>query len=515
MSRILLCLLAASILTGTGLIPASAADRPNILMIMTDDVGYWNVAAYSHGMMGVPTPHIDRLAREGLLFTDHYAEPTCTPGRAAFITGQRPIRTGLTTVGMPGSPIGLDQRDPTLAEVLRPLGYRTGQFGKNHLGDRNEHLPTVHGFEVFYGNLYHLNTEEEPELGDWPKDSGFNQRYRPRGVLESMATDKDDDTVDPRFGRVGKQTIRDTGPLTRKRMETVDDEFLDHAVAFMRSAVKDKKPFFVWHNPTRMHIYTHLREERRGQAAPYTSEMDIYGSGMMELDAQVGRLLKELETLGVADNTIVLFTADNGAMVAGRRHYAVPGREGDDLGRGCKGASAGALAGKNPGWQGIERHPGQHRSVRHPGDGCRRAGCRPAIQGFTPRTHRRHQQPRTLDRQCSIRSHDLPVLQRGATHGHPHWQLEIAHDGTGGIFRLQPPVRAYFQPPHGSHGKAGRLEVRGNRHEAWRRLGRSSAGCARRLVQDASGVSTSAEGGHADPQCLQLQRLRSGSRARQ
>lgn len=312
--RLVGLLMAAGALAGAVFASAATPGKPNILVITTDDVGYWNVAAYSHGLMGVPTPNIDRLAREGLLFTDHYSEPTCTPGRSAFITGQRPIRTGLTTVGMPGSPIGLDRRDPTLAEVLRPLGYRTGQFGKNHLGDRNEHLPTVHGFEVFYGNLYHLNTEEEPELGDWPKDPGFDERYRPRGVLDCTATEKDDPTVDPRFGRVGKQTIRDTGPLTRKRMETVDDEFLDRAVAFMRSAVEEKKPFFVWHNPTRMHIYTHLREERRGQAAPYTSEMDVYGSGMMELDAQVGRLLAELETLGVAGDTIVLFTSDNGAM---------------------------------------------------------------------------------------------------------------------------------------------------------------------------------------------------------
>ena len=314
MARTTAVTLAVSILAGSGPARASAAHPPSILVITTDDVGYWNVAAYSHGLMGVPTPNIDRLAREGIMFTDHYSEPTCTPGRAAFITGQRPIRTGLTTVGMAGSPIGLDRRDPTLAEVLKPLGYRCGQFGKNHLGDRNEHLPTVHGFDVFYGNLYHLNTEEEPELGDWPEDPGFNQRYRPRGVLDCVATATDDATVDPRFGRIGKQTIRDTGPLTRKRMETVDDEFLDRAIGFMRSAVKDGKPFFVWHNPTRMHIYTHLREERRGQAAPYTSEMDLYGSGMMELDGQVGRLLDELDALGVASDTIVLFTADNGPM---------------------------------------------------------------------------------------------------------------------------------------------------------------------------------------------------------
>jgi arylsulfatase len=309
-------IIGASLVLGAGLAAAHAAEsnRPNILMIMTDDVGFFNVGAYNLGMMGVPTPNIDRLAKEGILFTDHYAEPTSTPGRGAFITGQRPIRTGLTTVSVPGSPIGLDQRDPTLAEVLKPLGYRCGQFGKNHLGDRNEHLPTVHGFDVFYGNLYHLNTEEEPELGDWPKDPGFDQRYRPRGVLDCVAADVDDPAVDARFGRVGKQTIKDTGPLTRKRMETVDDEFLDRAVGFMRTSVKDGKPFFVWHAPTRMHIYTRLREGRQTQASPYTSEMDIYGSGMMELDEQVGRLLKELEALGVASNTIVLFTADNGAM---------------------------------------------------------------------------------------------------------------------------------------------------------------------------------------------------------
>ncbi len=309
--------LALCLLLGVGHTASQAAerDRPNILMIMTDDVGYWNVGAYSHGMM-VPTPNIDRLARQGILFTDHYAEPSCTPGRAAFITGQRPIRTGLTTVGQAGSPVGLDKRDPTLAEVLKPLGYRCGQFGKNHLGDRNDHLPTVHGFDEFYGNLYHLNTEEEPELGDWPKDPGFSARYRPRGVLDCKATNVDDPTEDPRFGRVGKQSIKDTGPLTRKRMETVDDEFVARSIRFMEESVKDGKPFFVWHNPTRMHIYTHLRPGREKLAAPHSSEMDVYGSGMMELDMQVGELLAALERLGVANNTIVLFTADNGAMAA-------------------------------------------------------------------------------------------------------------------------------------------------------------------------------------------------------
>jgi arylsulfatase A-like enzyme len=249
-------------------------ELPNILVIMPDDVGYWNVGAYSHGMM-VPTPNIDRIAKEGCLFTDHYSQPTCTPGRASFITGQLPIRTGLTTVGMPGSPIGLDQREPTLAELLKTRGYRTGQFGKNHLGDRNEHLPTVHGFDEFYGNLYHLNTEEEPELGDWPKDKSFNDRYLPRGVLDCRATDKDDPTVDPRFGKIGKQSIKDTGPLDSKRMETIDEDFLARTQDFITRSARAKQPFFAWFAPSRMHIYTHLKPENQKLAKPYSSEMDI------------------------------------------------------------------------------------------------------------------------------------------------------------------------------------------------------------------------------------------------
>lgn len=292
----------------------TAAQKPNIIVIMPDDVGYWNVGAYSHGMM-VPTPNIDRLAKEGILFTDHYAAPSCTPGRAMMITGQLPIRTGLTTVGMAGSPVGLSEKDPTLAELLKAQGYKTGQFGKNHLGDRNEHLPTVHGFDEFYGNLYHLNTEEEPFLAAWPKDEGFDQRYRPRGVLDCTASETDDTTVDPRFGKIGRQRIKDTGPLDPKRMETVDDEFLDRTLKFMDASAKEKKPFFAWFNPTRMHIYTHLRPENRNLATPYSSEFDIYGSGMIELDNMVAKILKKLDELGIAENTIVLFTTDNGAMV--------------------------------------------------------------------------------------------------------------------------------------------------------------------------------------------------------
>lgn len=294
--------------------PSAKTSRPNILLIMADDVGYWNVGAYSHGMM-VPTPGIDRLANEGILFTDHYAAPSCTPGRAMAITGQLPIRTGLTTVGMAGSPIGLNEKDPTLAEVLKPLGYNTGQFGKNHLGDRNEHLPTVHGFDEFYGNLYHLNTEEEPFLKEWPNDAGFNYRYKPRGVLDCKSASVNDTTNDARFGRIGKQTIHDTGPLDPKRMETVDEEFLDRTMKFIDKSNKEGKPFFAWFNPSRMHIYTHLKEENKNLATPYSSEFDVYGSGMMELDNMVKRLLKKLDELGIADNTIVLFTTDNGAMV--------------------------------------------------------------------------------------------------------------------------------------------------------------------------------------------------------
>lgn len=313
----------AAILTASAISPLAvnevsatqpnAENKPNILVIMPDDVGYWNVGPYSHGMM-VPTPNIDRIAKEGILFTDHYSQPTCTPGRASFITGQLPIRTGLTTVGMAGSPIGLDARDPTLAEVLKTQGYRTGQFGKNHLGDRNEHVPTVHGFDEFFGNLYHLNTEEEPELGDWPTDPGFNERYRPRGVLDCRASDKDDPTVDPRFGKIGKQTIRDTGPLTTERMPTVDEEFLARTKDFIARSTKAKQPFFAWFAPSRMHIYTHLKPESQKLAKPYSSAMDVYGSGMMEHDGHVGQLLETLEELHIASNTIVIYTTDNGAM---------------------------------------------------------------------------------------------------------------------------------------------------------------------------------------------------------
>ena len=313
--RTMLAGLALALLAPAVPTPALAAKPPNILVIMSDDVGQTNVGLYSHGMM-VPTPNIDRIGREGMLFTDHYSEPSCTPGRAAFITGQMPIRTGLTTVGLPGSPVGIDDRDPTLAQVLEPLGYRTGQFGKNHLGDRNGHLPTVHGFDEFYGNLYHLNTEEEPDLAMWPRAPDFDRRYRPRGVLDCVATDVDDPTEDARFGRWGRQRCRDTGPLTSRRMETIDDELVTRTEKFVRESVRAKQPFFAWFNSTRMHIYTHLKPESRQLATTISSEFDTFGNGMMEHDGHVGRLLKLLDELKIADDTLVIYTSDNGPMSA-------------------------------------------------------------------------------------------------------------------------------------------------------------------------------------------------------
>ncbi|MBT8339879.1 MAG: arylsulfatase [Desulfatitalea sp.] len=288
---------------------ATTTKKPNILVIMGDDIGYWNLSYNNRGMMGYRTPNIDSIANDGMIFTDYYAQQSCTAGRAAFITGQNPIRTGLTKVGMPGARVGLQKEDPTIAELLKPLGYATGQFGKNHLGDRNEFLPTVHGFDEFFGNLYHLNSEEEPEQEDYPKYKGFKEKFGPRGVLHSWATEKEDNTEQPRWGRIGKQKIEDTGPLTKKRMETVDDEFLAAAQDFIKRAQKDGKPFFVWFNPTRMHFYTHIRPEHKGISGP---NGNFYTDGMVEYDNMIGALLKQLDELGIADNTIVIQTTDNG-----------------------------------------------------------------------------------------------------------------------------------------------------------------------------------------------------------
>jgi len=274
-------------------LPAQAAEkRPNILIVWGDDIGWFNPSAYHRGQMGYRTPNIDRLSREGVLFTDWYGQQSCTAGRAAFITGQSPIRTGLTKVGLPGADLGLKKEDPTLATLLKAQGYTTGQFGKNHLGDRDEHLPTAHGFDEFLGNLYHLNAEEEPEDPDYPKNPEFKKRFGPRGVIHSFAD-----------GR-----IRDTGPLTKKRMETVDDEATAAALDFIDRAHQANKPFFVWWNSTRMHIWTHLKKESEGKTG-----LGTYPDGMVEHDGHVGQLLKKLDDLGIAENTIVMYSTDNGA----------------------------------------------------------------------------------------------------------------------------------------------------------------------------------------------------------
>ncbi|MBB6219492.1 arylsulfatase [Rhizobium leguminosarum] len=322
---------------------AAGGDKPNILVIFGDDIGYWNVSAYNRGMMGYRTPNIDRIAGEGAIFTDLYAQQSCTAGRAAFITGQSCFRTGLLKVGLPAAKEGLSEKDPTLADLLKPQGYATGQFGKNHVGDRNEFLPTVHGFDEFFGNLYHLNAEEEPENVDYPKNQEFHAKYGPRGVLKCFASETDDATEDPRFGRVGKQKIEDTGPLTKKRMETVDEEFLAAAMAFIDKNAKADKPFFCWFNSTRMHIHTHLKPESEGKTG-----LGIEADGMVEHDGMVGRLLKQLDDLGIVDNTIVLWTTDNGA-----EEFSWP-----------DGGTTPFRGEKNANWEGGYRAPG---AIRWPG----------------------------------------------------------------------------------------------------------------------------------------------------
>ena len=276
------------------MIPASVGvsqEKPNILVIWGDDIGQSNISAYTMGLVGYRTPNIDRIAEEGLIFTDYYAEQSCTAGRSSFIMGQSVFRTGLSKVGLPGAALGMREEDPTIAGLLKAQGYATGQFGKNHLGDKDEHLPTNHGFDEFFGNLYHLNAEEEPENEDYPKDPAFRKRFGPRGVIKSSAD-----------GR-----IEDTGPLTRKRMETVDDETIAAALDFMDRQHKAKKPFFCWWNGTRMHFRTYVKKELRG-----ISGQDEYADGMVEHDMHVGQLLKKLDDLGIADNTIVFYSTDNG-----------------------------------------------------------------------------------------------------------------------------------------------------------------------------------------------------------
>jgi arylsulfatase len=288
------------------------AGKPNILVIWGDDIGITNLSCYSDGLMGYRTPNIDRIADEGMRFTDSYGEQSCTAGRSSFITGQSVYRTGLSKVGMPGADVGLQAEDATIAELLKPLGYATGQFGKNHLGDLNKFLPTVHGFDEFFGNLYHLNAEEEPESPNWPPEEdfpGFNERFRPRGVLHCWATDADDDTEDPRYGRVGRQRIEDTGPLTKKRMETIDEEVLEHGLDFLDRQAAADTPFFCWFNTTHMHFRTHPKPESVGQAGRWQSP---YHDTMIDHDKVVGALLDKLDELGLAEDTIVIYSTDNG-----------------------------------------------------------------------------------------------------------------------------------------------------------------------------------------------------------
>ncbi len=274
------------------------AEKPNILIIWGDDIGYWNVSAYNQGMMGYKTPNIDSIAKEGALVTDFYGQQSCTAGRAAFITGQSPFRTGLLKVGLPGAKEGLQKEDVTLAQLLKDQGYVTGQFGKNHLGDRDEHLPTAHGFDEFFGSLYHLNAEDEPEHPDYFKDPELQKRFGTRGVLHTWANPD------------GTQKIESTGPLTKKRMETIDEEVTAHALRFMTEAQKADKPFFLWWNSTRMHIWTRLKEESKGKTG-----LGIYPDGMVEHDGHVGQVLDKLKELGIDENTIVMYSTDNGAEV--------------------------------------------------------------------------------------------------------------------------------------------------------------------------------------------------------
>jgi arylsulfatase A-like enzyme len=304
--------LATRIETATAQAVAATGKTPNIVVIWGDDIGITDISAYSLGLMGFRTPNIDRIAREGVIMTDYYGEQSCTAGRAAFITGQSVFRTGNSKVGLPGARTGLQKEDPTIAELLKSVGYATGQFGRNHLGDRNEFLPTVHGFDEFYGNLYHLNAEEEPELPDYPSEKefpNFRKNFGPRGVLHCFATDIDDPTEDPRFGRIGKQKIEDTGPLTKKRMETVDDDVAARGADFIERQVKAGKPVFAWINFTHMHFRTHVKPESIGQAGRWQSQ---YHDAMIDHDKNVSTILGKLDALGIADDTLVFYSTDNG-----------------------------------------------------------------------------------------------------------------------------------------------------------------------------------------------------------
>ena len=353
-----------------------AAKKPNILIIWGDDIGWFNISAYNHGIMGYRTPNIDRIAKEGAMFTDWYGQQSCTAGRAAFITGQSPIRTGLTKVGLPGAKLGLQPEDPTIAELLKPLGYVSGQFGKNHLGDRDEFLPTVHGFDEFFGNLYHLNAEEEPENPDYPKDPEFKKKFGPRGVLHSA-----------RPTARAAQTIEDTGPLTTKRMETMDEEFTDGALDFIERQAKADKPFFCWWNSTRMHVWTHLKKESEGKTG-----LGVYPDGMVEHDGHVGQAARQARRAGHRrqhHRHVLDRQRRRGNELARRRHHAVPRREGHELGRRLARAARDPLAGRHQAGHRLQRDllapghaadaAGRRRRAGHRREAARRA-TRPATR---------------------------------------------------------------------------------------------------------------------------------------
>ena len=329
-------------LASTAIADETATEQkpPNILVIWGDDIGWQNVSAYGMGTMGYTTPNIDSIGNEGIRFTDHYAQPSCTAGRASFITGQYPIRSGMTTVGQPGDALGLSAKSPSLAEVLKDAGYATGQFGKNHLGDRNEHLPTVHGFDEFFGNLYHLNTQEEAEQRDYQNFAkaysgdleSYEKKFGTRGVLHCYASDKKDGSKDPRFGVMGKQKCEDTGPLTQERMKNFDAaEVIPKAEDFMKKAKDDDKPFFVWLNTTRMHLYTRLDDNWRYAAEKYSSEADYHGSGMLQHDHDIGMVLQWLKDNGLDENTIIWYSTDNGPEHSSWPHGATTPFRGEKM----------------------------------------------------------------------------------------------------------------------------------------------------------------------------------------
>ena len=382
------------------------SDKPNILVIWGDDIGIANLSCYSHGLMGYQTPNIDRLAKEGMMFTDSYGEQSCTAGRSSFITGQSVYRTGLSKVGIPGAPIGMNEKLITIAAALKNQGYATGQFGKNHLGDLNSMLPTNHGFDEFYGNLYHLNAEEEPEADDYPDEKefpNFHKTFGPRGVMHSFATDTDDPTVEPRWGKVGKQKIEDTGPLTRKRMETCDDDFVARAKDFMKKANDAGKPFFVWLNTTHMHAFTHTKPESIGQAGRWQSP---YHDTMIDHDKNVGQALDFLDETGIADNTFVMYSTDNGPHMNSwpdARDDAVPQREKLKLGRRVPRPDAGALARQDQAGPGLERDRPAPRLVSDfPRDGRRARHHREAEEGLPGDRAHLQKPPRRLQSACPI-----------------------------------------------------------------------------------------------------------------